>query len=319
MSTNKKLYIVHKIKNNQILATTHSHILADFTEYGEQIIDLLKSEITTTIELDDYTYVIECIKPQSKIYIFGGGTVALPLSKMCKLCNFSVVVFDNRKDFANKERFLEADEVVCDSFSNILETYPFQDNSYFVIVTRGHQSDENCLKAILNKHYAYVGMIGSKRKSKLLLSNLEKAGIPPEKIKDVHSPIGLSINAKTPEEIAVSILGQIIETKNLGNTQECSLEIFEHINKPCIMCTLILSKGSTPRKMGCKMLVYKDGNIYGTIGGGALEFKTIEKAKELLKSTEDYTFLDFCLSNQDAANAGMVCGGQARVLLEKIE
>lgn len=318
MKDNQTLYIVHAIKDHQVLSKTCSQDLNDFEDYDLAVKNLLQEEKTEAITKDDITYVVETIKPQPVVYIFGGGTVALPLSHLCKLCGFKVVVFDDREEFANKERFKEADDVICEDMAKSLENYPFDDHAYFVIVTRGHLGDKECLEALLHKKYTYLGMIGSKRKSQLLFNYLLENGYDQCQLDSVHAPIGLDIKAQTPEEIAVSILAEMIAVKNDKTIQECDLELFNHIQEPCVLCSLILSKGSTPRKMGCKMIVYEDGLIYNTIGGGTLEYETIKKAKQMFSGDETYAFLDFELSNTQAAKAGMVCGGKQQVLLEKI-
>lgn len=112
--------------------------------------------------------MVECVLMKTPLYIMGGGTVALPLVQMANMCDFDVYVFDDRKEFASKERFPWAKEVVCMPFAKLFSSYQFHQDAYFVLVTRGHLNDEICLKGVLDLPYAYVGMIGSKRKIRLL-------------------------------------------------------------------------------------------------------------------------------------------------------
>lgn len=306
----EKIYIIHTIKENKILSLNYGYNIDAFNNYDHKIIELLKKEISTTLKINDLTYVIECIKHKPIIYIFGGGNVALALSNICKICNFYVVVFDQRKELAHKNRFINADEVICDNFINIFKTYKFKNNAYYVIATNTQQNDQKCLQEIIQKNYEYIGMLGSKQKSSMILSNLEKNNYPKEQLSKIYTPIGFSINAQSPEEIAISILAQIIEIKNSKNIQECYLDFFKYVKPPCILCTIISTTGSCPRKIGCKMIVYEDGSIYNTIGGGNLEVTVINKAKKLFTSNDNYTFLDYVDANQSST--------KIQILLEKI-
>lgn len=147
-------------------------------------------------------------------YIFGAGHVGLALEPILRYVNFSTIVIDDRPDFANRERFPDADEVkVIDSF---LDAYPgmeTDENSYVVIVTRGHAGDYDVLKQTLKKTTAYVGMIGSKNKVREVYRMLAKDGFTQEQLDRVYSPIGTSIFAETPEEIAISIAGEMIKVR----------------------------------------------------------------------------------------------------------
>lgn len=129
------------------------------------------------------------------------------------MLEFQVTVADNRPEFAEKTRFPGA-EVVCRDFGEWLEELPARAYEFYIIVTRGHKDDELCLRKILGKEYEYVGMIGSRKKAALTLERLEKSGVSLQRIREIHTPVGLSIGAVTPAEIAVSIAGEIIQVKN---------------------------------------------------------------------------------------------------------
>lgn len=273
---------------------------------------------THICNIDGIEVFIECVEQNSKLYIFGGGTVALPLSKIAVMIGFDVVILDDRQAFANPKRFPWVKETVCKSFKDVFERYNFAVNAYYILVTRGHLMDEFCLRKVLEKTYAYIGMIGSKRKVLCLKENMVKDGYDEAVFNQIHAPIGLPIHSNTPEEIAVSICAELILEKNKRNAQECDASFWLHIKDEVMMVATILEhKGSTPRGTGSKMIVNEDGSIIGTIGGGMLEFDVIKMAKEKMYSKTS-TIMDFHLTNEDASKAGMVCGGQARVLLEPI-
>lgn len=155
-------------------------------------------------------YFLEPLSDKTVVYIFGAGHVAHPLAKMVKMLGFDLVVADDRPDFANQERFPEADEIWVDEFSRILEKHELGPGSYAIIMTRGHAYDKEVLGQVLRRDTAYVGMIGSERKRNQIYGALKKQGVSQEQIDTVHSPIGLDIGAETPEEIAVSVAAELV-------------------------------------------------------------------------------------------------------------
>jgi len=157
---------------------------------------------------------VQEIKSPPELHIFGGGHIAIPLCKMAALCDFSIYVYDDREDFATKERFPDAEKVVCCDFNNILPYINLKNNSFIVLVTREHAHDEILLKQLLGKPYKYLGMIGSKKRVSSVKERLIKANFDKNEIERIYSPIGLKINSETPAEIAISILSEIIMVKN---------------------------------------------------------------------------------------------------------
>ncbi len=156
---------------------------------------------------------IEPILTPPTLYIFGGGHISLPLAKMGKLLGFKIAVIDDRAEFANADRFPEADTILAEDFSKSFARLKIDKSSYIVIVTRNHQYDDMVLEWAVGTKAKYLGMIGSKTKTKAVFSHLVAKGIAKEKLARVHAPIGLEINAQTPEEIAVSILAEIIKVR----------------------------------------------------------------------------------------------------------
>jgi len=156
---------------------------------------------------------IEPVVPTPKVFIFGGGHISLFLAKICAMVGFQVAVIDDRPQFANKERFPEAGEVIAEEFPFALPKLKVNRSSYLVIVTRGHAYDQEVLEWAVGTEARYLGMIGSRRKIKTVYDNLAAKGIPPEKFQRVHAPVGLNIGALTPEEIAVSIVAEMIQER----------------------------------------------------------------------------------------------------------
>lgn len=151
----------------------------------------------------------------SAAYIFGGGHVAYALEPVLRHVDFRTVVIDDREEYANPERYPYADRtIVVDNFDNAFEEIETDEDSYIIIVTRGHRGDLQVLREALKQEYAYLGMIGSKRKNKLLYEQLMEEGVAEEKLSEVHAPIGLKIGSETPEEIAISIVAEIIQVRS---------------------------------------------------------------------------------------------------------
>ena len=157
--------------------------------------------------------VIEPLQVSVALYIFGAGHVSQYITKVAKMVDFSVTVIDDREEFANTERFPDADEIIVDNFQNVFNRLKFTGKEFVAIVTRGHQYDAGVLGEALKRQTRYVGMIGSKRKVAIVFDFLKKSGFDNEAIKKVHAPIGLAIHAETPQEIAVSIVAELIRVR----------------------------------------------------------------------------------------------------------
>ena len=147
-------------------------------------------------------------------YIFGAGHVGLALEPILRYVNFTTKVIDDRPDYANKERFPDAHEVVViDNYLDAYHDMKTDENSFIIIVTRGHSGDYDVLKQSLKRKTGYVGMIGSKSKVAEVYRMLREDGFAQEELDRVYSPIGLSIFAETPEEIAISIAAEMIKVR----------------------------------------------------------------------------------------------------------
>jgi xanthine dehydrogenase accessory factor len=155
----------------------------------------------------------EHVEAEPMLFLFGAGHVSTFVAPLAKMVGFRVTVIDDRPEFANSERFPDADEIHVVPFSEAFNRIPISDTSYITIITRGHTFDRGVLEAALHTEPAYVGMIGSRKKRNLIYQALRDSGISNEKIESVHSPIGIDIAAETPEEIAVSIVGELIKVR----------------------------------------------------------------------------------------------------------
>jgi xanthine dehydrogenase accessory factor len=164
-----------------------------------------------------------------------------------------------------------------------------------VIITRGHQHDQECLRRLIKYPLAYLGMIGSRRKINIVRQQLLEEGIDAEKLERVHMPVGLDVGAQTPGEVAVSIAAELLRECRGGSAHSLKdhspkrvavvgdVEMLSAVDRevlqkaltgdetPAAVATIVKTRGSTPRKAGARMLVYADGRILGTIGGGCGE------------------------------------------------
>ncbi len=157
--------------------------------------------------------LLEPILSEPTVFLFGAGHISQQLAPLAKKVEFKVVVIDDRETFANYQKFPEADEVIVTEFERSFDRLSIDESSYIVIVTRGHLSDGIVLEQALKSKARYIGMIGSKKKIKTLFDDLLEKGIPKEDLNRVHAPIGLEIHAETPEEIAVSIVAELIKVR----------------------------------------------------------------------------------------------------------
>lgn len=156
----------------------------------------------------------ENIGIQDRLFIIGGGHVALALSCIIETLGFHITVIDNRRKLPTMVTNTYAHEKKVMSYDNIATIIPEGDKVYIVIMTYAHISDELVLEEIITKKYRYIGMMASSAKKRTIFTNLEKRGVSKDLLDSVHSPIGVSINSNTPEEIAISIAAEIILVKN---------------------------------------------------------------------------------------------------------
>ncbi len=166
---------------------------------------------------DGTEYFIEAYTTPPQLVICGGGHVSFALAAHAKPLGFRLFITDDREEFANPERFSDADIIIAKKPEDALDELPINANTFIVVATRGHRFDNVALAAAAATPARYVGLMGSKRKTILIYEDLVRMGIDEERLRSIRSPIGLDIRARTPEEIAVSIMGEILMYR-LGGT-----------------------------------------------------------------------------------------------------
>jgi xanthine dehydrogenase accessory factor len=160
---------------------------------------------------------IEPIIPSPRLYIFGAGHIGLNVHKVATLAGFETIICDDRDLYANRERFPDAHEIHSGEMDEVMSGLSPSDSSYIVIVTRGHRHDMRVLRWALDTPAQYIGMIGSGRKVTAVYQQLEAEGLSRESFQRVFAPIGLDIAAATPEEIAISIVAELISIRRHCN------------------------------------------------------------------------------------------------------
>jgi len=161
--------------------------------------------------------------PPPALVVVGAGHVAQPLAHLGKLMGFAVTVIDDRPEYANAARFPDADQVLCGPFLECLRSLDLGPRHYVVLVTRGHQQDTECLRAVVERPVAYIGMIGSRNRVQTVFRLLESDhGIDPGRLAAVYAPIGLDIGAQSPAEIAVSVAAELLKVRRGGAGESLS-------------------------------------------------------------------------------------------------
>lgn len=264
----------------------------------------------------------EHIKSKPVLVLCGGGHISQFVYQVAHMVGFDVIILDDRKEFAQAERFPNAKQIICAPFERAVTDLDCSSDAYYVVVTRGHLHDGTCLAQILHKPYTYVGMIGSKVKVAITKKHLEEKGYTKEQIASVYSPIGLDLGAETPEEIAVSIMAEIIKVRRSSKGESYigdeAMNFIATTKEPVVLSMIIEKFGSIPRGAGAKMAVAKSGFQVGTIGGGAIEHESRLKAMEIAGTQTKASIAMYCMDNKDAEKEGMACGGNALLYIEPI-
>ena len=172
------------------------------------------------------TYVqllYEPLLPPDRLLVIGAGHIAVPLHEIGKILGFEVIVVDDRADFATKERFPSADEVLCIPFGTVPAQITIDRTTYLVLVTRAHEHDEEVLRQVADSRAPYIGMIGSKRRVITVYRRLLEEGVTQEQLRRIYAPVGLAISARTPQEIAVAVMAEIVSVKRHGEGNHSAL------------------------------------------------------------------------------------------------
>ena len=172
------------------------------------------------------TYVqllYEPLLPPDRLLVIGAGHIAVPMHEIGKILGFEVIVVDDRADFATKERFPSADEVLCIPFGTVPAQITIDRTTYLVLVTRAHEHDEEVLRQVADSRAPYIGMIGSKRRVITVYRRLLEEGVTQEQLRRIYAPVGLAISARTPQEIAVAVMAEIVSVKRHGEGNHSAL------------------------------------------------------------------------------------------------
>lgn len=194
----------------------------DATNRARELMVHGRNEYVTT--RDGEEYFVEAYTTPPQLVLCGGGHVSKAIAPLAKSLGFLVYVTDDREEFANMERFPEVEGVVVLGPEDALTTLPINANTFVIIATRGHRYDNVALEAAVNTSARYVGLLGSKRKTILIYEDLLRNGVSIERVKAIRSPVGLDVRARTPEEIAVSIMAEILMFRMGGTGSPMKLE-----------------------------------------------------------------------------------------------
>lgn len=266
-------------------------------------------------EVDGIPCYVEEYAPPARLVILGAGHVGTAVARAAAFVGFEVRVVDFRPELLEPARFplgTQLSEAPFDDLSGVLPSVP----AYYLVTTNSHQSDYQCAAQVLRRPFLFAGMLGSRKKSALVRQWLLRDGIDQEQIDLLFSPVGLNIGAETPEEIAVSIVAQLVEQRSRQPANHIPSDLAARLAKPdCsgVLITVIRKEGSAPRGPGSKLLVCQDGSTCGTVGGGIVEYESIELARTL----DTFALRSFRSGSGEAGV--MACGGQMELMFQPVE
>ena len=287
-----------------------------------------EAALTFTADGEEY---LRSFHPPERLILLGCGNIGQELCRYAADLGFTVTAVDERPAFANRTLMPDAAEILCSDFPDAIRRLQITERDYVCVITRGHRFDTDCLREILPGAYPrYLGMIGSKRRVALLMKQLESEGFGPDALKRIHAPIGISINALTVKEIAISIVAELIQCRRAGldrrsketrlTAEDIDLRLLEFLTcdeTPKALLLVYETSGSTPVKSGAMMAVDKVGRTVGTIGGGCGEGAVLKDAYRIIGSGTQCT-VTVDMSNDIAEEEGMVCGGEMKVLIADV-
>ncbi len=256
----------------------------------------------------------EVIAVKPHLVLFGAGHIGKAITALGKYLDFPLTIIDDRAGIFNDTTFALT-ETLNTSYEEAFKHEFNYNNPYYLIFTHGHDHDLECLRFALSQKSNYIGMIGSKPKIEKTYAVLREEGFTDDQLKKVHAPIGLDINANTPKEIAISIMGEIIKSYSQKHQLIVDNDILNFLAeeyKECVLCTIVENKGSSPRATGASMLVTED-KVLGSVGGGAIENATLNLAYEVLKEKQN-TIREYVLNS--SSDLGMICGGDNTILFQ---
>ena len=278
---------------------------------------------TGILEAGGSRIFLERISDGRKLVICGAGHVALCVIRIGVMLGYGVTVIEDREAYAEKAREAGAQRVICKSFGAALDEIGDDPLTAFVIMTREHVHDMECLRKVLKKPFAYAGMMGSRSRTEQIRRQMLEEGYDPEKVAQVHMPIGLAIGSRTPEEIAVSVAAELISVLNAQDPDEgyppgmaeelAGLERQED-HPPAMLAMIVEKDGEAPRRPGTKMLIRGDGSFLGTVGGGMAEAEILRTAGKMIAEGSRAARLIRITMKKGT----MHCGGEITVFLTAV-
>ena len=265
-------------------------------------------------EIGESRVFLERISAGKKLVICGAGHVSLCLIRLCRTLSYGITVIEDREAYAGKAREAGAQKVLCRPFGEALDETNGDAADAFVVMTREHAHDVECLRRIMKKTFSYAGMMDSRSRAEQIRSQLLEEGYDPEKVKAIHMPIGLPIGSRTPEEIAVSVAAELISVLNAADPGEgYPPGMAEELAAGAqgVLAMIVEKSGEAPRRPGTRMLVRNDGSILGTVGGGYAEAVIVKTAQQMIRegSRESRTV------RINMEKGAMYCGGEIEVFL----
>ena len=263
---------------------------------------------------EDARLFLEPLNWSRRLVVCGAGHVSVAVVRIGAMLDYEVTVIDDRAEFVDKARVAGASRAICRPFDEALDGIGGDPETAFVIMTREHAHDVECLRRILNKPRAYVGMMGSHSRTQAIRRQLSDEGFDAEAVRGVHMPIGLPIGSRTPAEIAVSVMAEVISVMNAAIPGEGfppgmaeALAAAEGKAAPTAVLAMIVEKrGEAPRRPGTKLLMQADGRFIGTVGGGAAEAMILKAAGDMLnRGCRESRLVRITLEK-----GAMYCGGE---------
>lgn len=260
----------------------------------------------------------EQIKAEPHLVLFGCGHVGKALYNLAVLQGLKVTILDCREELLTEENFPLATRIVGPYEELLKREYPDFLTPYYCIFTHGHVHDRECLEYALSHKHSYIGMIGSRPKIAHVMNVIHENGFTDDMMTKLCTPIGLPINAVTPEEIAISIMAQIIGVfRTSKNVITLDAKVLRKASEEDgIMARIVETSGSAPRSVG-SMIFVTEHDFLGTVGGGAVESHTIETAKRMLAEGQDFLIEKHILTHRQPL--GMTCGGDVTVMFKRVK
>lgn len=213
----KALFVRPQGQTSVCLSTLPDEWMAEVSERAEKRLGLFlgggssrRIAVETLNCAPGVSVSVEAFQPRPRLVIAGAGHIAVPAHEIADIVGFAVTVLDDRPSFADPQRFPRAERVVCEEFAKGIAGLGIDSHTAVVVVTRGHLHDLEVLRALATTTPAYVGMIGSRRRTLTVLRRLVEEGYPEEFVDGIYAPIGLDIGAETPQEIALAIVSEVV-------------------------------------------------------------------------------------------------------------